>query len=133
MFRLKIHQALPALFLLGSLAMYQVGCTAPDGVIDMSKPTPTPGAASSPLPSDPVLLGQYLYSNSGASGKGCASCHGGNAKGGDGGPTIIGKTAADITANLGAGNPIMQEEYSGAAVLTQTYINALAAYIATLQ
>ena len=66
----------------------------------------TPVAAATPAPAptkpaapaiDPALIakGKKLYAD-GAADMGCAMCHGDNAKGGDGGPSVVGASVATM-------------------------------------
>ncbi len=68
----------------------------------ISKPPPSPPPTSPPKGDEVALkaMGKEIYQRTTA--EGCQSCHGTDAKGGNLGPDIRGKTAEEIKGALGA-------------------------------
>ena len=124
MFRARYHWAIASLITLGFLVMSQGGCSHPSPVA----PSDPPAAPNAPSPAL-VAQGKVLWTTCGASGKGCAGCHGADGHGYIG-PNIIGKNLSDIQAAFG--NPIMSGEFAGSYALTASQSEAVAAYLSTL-
>jgi ubiquinol-cytochrome c reductase cytochrome c subunit len=100
------------------------------GFVYAALATSSAEAAPSAAPSQTVEEGRQLFL------EGCSSCHGLNADGSSDGPTLIGVGAAAVDFQVGTGRMPLARPGAQApqneVIYTQSQINALAAYIASL-